>query len=158
MKHLKLILLATLSCFSAVSTSKPTPQKLNEVHPYSDTLHKDIERCLTHGCKPIYGTINGKLNFKDDRSETYEIQLDFEFCSASISASSFIFKNSKLLIQSKAPDLAKITCNNESSTYNRISLVDYDGLSGVSLREINGTYTHLGKLQMGIIFLPYSDN
>jgi len=154
MIHFK-ILLFIISAIS-ITSAKPINEKNTVIKllPYSDSLTSDVEICKIKACTPIYGTIREVLSFKNEEVDKATIIIDFEFCSVKVDASYIALKNNRLILQANDKDEAEVRCNEITNTYKRIALLNYDGQSGVSLRKLESSFSHLGKLQAGIIFLP----
>lgn len=142
-----------LISFSNLSFSAIKTTEMHDLKPYSLTLNEDVQNCKTKGCKPIIGITFNTLQI-EDLNEKLDIDLNFENCSMHFSAWKYRLKEDTLIITDGDNTPVKINCDGNVSTYNKVSFLQRNGQYGIVLRKIEGVYTHLGKLSIGIMFLP----
>ena len=150
-----ILLLASLSALSisAIEKGRADRPKPAEIHPSSQQLHLDIENCKKAGCKPIFGTTEVTLKFNIEKDKDLKFRLHYENCHIDIQTSDYK-KIDNAIRFTKNSHPVDVICDNNSVKYNRISFLEMNNSFGMKLRKIENTYSHLGYLTIGVIFMP----
>lgn len=155
LSKINILLLVSLSCLASSVAAKGRFErpKLAEIHPSSQQLHVDIEKCQISGCKPIFGTTEETLKFNLDQDKSLSFRLHFENCHLDIETSTFKKIDDAIRFTSNSTPV-DVKCDKESVKYERISFIAMNNSFGMKLRKIDDSYSHLGLLTVGVIFMP----
>tara|TARA_B100002049_G_scaffold74448_1_gene54696 strand:- start:27588 stop:28061 length:474 start_codon:yes stop_codon:yes gene_type:complete len=147
------ILLANTQPALAKKAERPT---LASLKPYSLTLESDVDSCRQFGCLPLIGITTETLVLSN-LEEKLPITLNFENCKMSFDAWKYRVKDDYLLITSGDNTPVKIDCDGRTTTYPNASFFRRNGEYGIKLRKMDNGYSHLGKLSIGVMFMPVKD-
>lgn len=126
------------------------------LHPSDIKLNETAVHCQYHGCPPIFGYTTQKLALSPGTIN--EIKIDFEFCSMALKNLKAEENNDAawgqhLIISKNRDSVLHIDCPNGTNDFYNFIPIDENQQFNLKLRKINGTYTHYGKLKVGVMFI-----
>lgn len=147
------ILISSIQPVVAKKFDRPSPASLK---PYSLTLETDVETCKKSGCLPLIGITTETLVLSN-LDDKLPVTLNFENCKMSFVAWEYSLKNDYLLIIGGNNTPVTINCDGRTNTYPNATFFRRSGEYGIKLRKIGEEYSHLGKLSIGVMFMPVKD-
>lgn len=136
--------IATLSLLSFGAVSKNEPFNRIDIKP-SD--------CRTKQCPLLIGNIEEVL--KIDKNTEINMTVHLEDCQVNLKNISAIIAGPIATLKANDKSKAEIICGADTTIHKRIAITDYASRPNIKLRKIGDSYTHLGKIQAGILFLHY---
>ncbi len=109
--------------------------------------------CRTKRCPLLIGNIEEVVEINEDTEINLTVHL--EDCQVNVKNISATISAGSAILKATEKSEAEIICGNETTIHKRIAITDYASRPNIKLRKIGDKYTHLGKIQAGLLFLHY---
>lgn len=144
MKFLNHLFIASLSLLSFGAISKNEPFNSINIQP---------SECRTEQCPLLIGNIEEVIEI--DKDTEIDMTVHLEDCQVNLKKISATILNDSAILKATGESEAEIICGKETTIHKRIAITDYASRPNIKLRKIGAKYTHLGKIQAGLLFLHY---
>ena len=124
---------------------------VNETSEKFSLSNIEQQNCDSKNCPVIMGTIDSKIILKDQSN--IDLTVHFEDCKIDLKGVGVEYKDEIAVLQATSQTELLIVCPGKETRYKNVALLDYNKFLGLKIRRIGENYSHLGKLQAGILFL-----
>ncbi|MDP2564278.1 hypothetical protein [Pseudoalteromonas marina] len=122
-------------------------------HEPFNSLKIEPKECRSKACPLFIGNIAEVLEIKNEKSTNITVHL--EDCFINLKNIKVEFDKDFATLKTAKDSVGEIVCGDKVTTHERIALTDHASRPNLRLRKIGDKYTHLGKIQAGVLLLHY---
>lgn len=109
--------------------------------------------CRTESCPLFIGNVKEKIEINSNSK--INITSYLEDCTINILNLQATISKDEAKIKATKESIAEIVCGSNITKHKRIAITDYASRPNLTLRKIGDNYSHLGRIQVGLLLLHY---